>query len=148
MDRPNRSEEPPPITRLLEARTIVARYHPRTPLFFSAPLSSRFGCEVYVKYENHSFIRSFKARGAIYKLWRLSQTEGCAGVVTASTGNHGQGVAYAGKTFGISTTIVVPHNAPQIKCKAIQALGGRLHFFGQNFDQAARHARELAAKDR
>ena len=137
----------PTVADLLEARKVVARYHPRTPLYFSATLSRHSGSEIYVKYENHSPIRSFKARGALYGLWRLSPKQRDVGIVTASTGNHGQGIAYAGQILDLPTTIVVPHSTPEMKCEAIRSFGGELRVFGDNGAQAMAHARELAVRD-
>lgn len=135
----------PTIADLLDARNVVRRYHPRTPLYRSSALSDRTGCDIYIKYENHSPVRSFKFRGALYALWRLLPEEGEAGVVTASTGNHGQAVAYAGKVLDIRTTIIVPPGTSSIKCEAIRSFGGELRFFGRDLAEAAGSAQRLAA---
>jgi threonine dehydratase len=145
MHRSESSFRVPTPEDLLVARRVLREFHLRTPLFYSAALSHRYGGCVQVKYENFSYIRSFKARGAIFCLSRLTPEERGAGAVTASTGNHGQGVAYAGTLFGVATKIVVPDGTPGIKCDAIRALGGELVFFGKNFNEAAGHARGLAA---
>jgi branched-chain amino acid transport system ATP-binding protein len=77
-----------------------------------------------VKYENHGPIRSFKARGALYRLSLLDEAERRRGVVTASTGNHGQGIAYAGQLLGVPTVIAVPEGSPPLKTDNIRFLGG------------------------
>src|SRR5437588_11418324 len=89
---------------LLEARSYLARNHPRTPLIHSPALSDRYGCSVFLKCEHFTPIGSFKARGALYSLSRLDRAS-TAGVITASTGNHGQGIAYAGTALGTKTTV-------------------------------------------
>lgn len=137
----------PTIVELLEARGIVAQYLPRTALHRSENLSRIHRCHVYVKYENHSAIRSFKARGAVYSLWRLPQPERQAGVVTASTGNHGQGIAYAGRTLGVPATIVVPQNTPELKSDAIRSFGGEVRVFGEAIEEASAHARDIARRE-
>src|SRR5436853_1951167 len=138
----------PTIADLLDARNVVRRYHPRTPLYLSPALSNGAGCEIYIKYENHSPVRSFKSRGALYGLSRLLPEERAAGVVTASTGNHGQAVAYAGGVLGIRSTVVVPPGTSSIKCEAIRSFGGDLRFSGRDLAEAAQHAQQLAADER
>src|SRR6185312_15851006 len=103
------------------ARRVVGRYLPVTPLFHSPSLSRRLGCEVHVKCENLSPIRSFKARGAVYCLSRLSPDSG--GVICASTGNHGQGMAYAAGLFGKRAVVYVPETATAQKMAAIRHFG-------------------------
>jgi threonine dehydratase len=137
----------PTIVELLEARRIVAQYLPRTPLHRSESLSRIHGCQVYIKYENHSAIRSFKARGALYSLSTLPQREHRAGVVTASTGNHGQGIAYAGRVLGTPATIVVPRNTPQLKSDAIRSFGGDVRVFGEAIEDASACARDIAKEE-
>ncbi len=148
MARRGRIHGLPTIADLLDARNVVRRYHPRTPLYLSPTLSDCAGCEIYIKYENHSPVRSFKSRGALYGLSRLLPEEREAGVVTASTGNHGQAVAYAGGVLGIQTTIVVPPGTSSIKCEAIRSFGGDLRFFGRDLAEAAQYAQQLAADER
>jgi threonine dehydratase len=111
---------------LLAARGFVAAHHPRTPLRRSGALSAATGCEVHVKCENEAPVRSFKGRGPLWSMSRLSADERASGVVTASTGNHGQGVASAGRLLGIRTVVVVPESTPALKCDRIRALGGTL----------------------
>jgi threonine dehydratase len=137
---------PPTSVDLAAARKIVGRHLPRTPLLRSSELSRRLGFDTYIKYENHGPIRSFKARGALCALARLEASTRAAGVVTASTGNHGQGVALAGANLGIPATIVVPEGMPPIKTRAIQDFGGELVVAGGDLAEAAAHAHALATE--
>ncbi|MCW5851684.1 MAG: threonine/serine dehydratase [Anaerolineae bacterium] len=134
----------PTLGDTVAARQIVARYHPRTPLYPSASLSRRYGCQVWVKYENHAPIRSFKARGALVSLSGLEGANRTRGVVSASTGNHGQGLAYAGGKLGIPVTIVAPTTTAQIKVAAMRDLGADLRLEGTDLAQATQVALTLA----
>jgi threonine dehydratase len=137
----------PTPAQLLEARAVVARHHPRTPLHRSARLSQESGCSVHVKHENHGPIRSFKARGALYRVSLLSPDERAAGVVTASTGNHGQGIAYASAREGVASTVVAPEGAPSIKLDAMLLLGATVRVDGADLAESTRIAAELAAAE-
>src|SRR5262245_16932919 len=121
---------------LLRARSFVAAHYPRTPIYPVPALSQEYGCDLFVKYENHGPIRSFKARGALYRLSLLDEQQRRRGVVTASTGNHGQGVAFAGKALKVPTTVVVPEDAPRIKTDNIRILGGDLRVIGASLAEA------------
>ncbi len=134
----------PTLHDTLRARQVVARYHPRTPLYASPRLSRRYGCQVLVKYENHAPIRSFKARGALVSLTGLEGASRARGVVSASTGNHGQGLAYAGGKLGIPVTIVAPTTAAQVKVAAMRDLGADLRLEGADLAQATQVALTLA----
>ncbi len=115
----------------------------RTPLIFSEALSKLTGKEVFLKCENLQKTGSFKIRGAYYKLSRLSESMRVKEVVAASAGNHAQGVAYASTLLGIHSTIVMPEGAPLAKQMATRAYGGEVLLFGQNTDEALRHARKM-----
>src|SRR5205823_5598879 len=132
---------------LLAARAVVARSHPRTPLYRSPRLSRESGCEVHVKYENHGPIRSFKARGALYRVSLLSPEERERGVVTASTGNHGQGIAYAATLAGVASTVVAPEDAAAIKLDAMRMLGATVRVEGADLAESTRIAAELGARE-
>jgi threonine dehydratase len=134
--------------QVLTARTVVAAHHPRTPLW-AAPALSGARQRVYVKCEQTSAIRSFKGRGALARLAALSGSEKAAGVVTASTGNHGQGVAWAGRTFGVAVRVHSPVGTADVKVAAMRRLGADLAMTGSDLAEAADHAaREAAATGR
>ncbi|MBC8038440.1 MAG: pyridoxal-phosphate dependent enzyme, partial [Rhizobiales bacterium] len=130
----------------LKARSFIERNYLRTPLYRSPILSQQHGCEVFVKYENHGPVRSFKARGALYRLSLLSADERQRGVIAASTGNHGQGIAYAGRALSIPTTIVVPQDAPAIKTDNIRFLGSELVVSGKQLSDSENEARSISGK--
>ncbi len=115
----------------------------RTPLLFSEALSKLTGKEVFLKCENLQKTGSFKIRGAYYKLSKLRESMRVKEVVAASAGNHAQGVAYASTLLGIHSTIVMPEGAPLAKQMATRAYGGEVLLFGQNTDEALRHARKM-----
>jgi len=128
------------------ARRIVRRYLPPTPLFHSPSLSRRLGCAVYVKCENLSPIRSFKARGAIYCLSRLGPE--VDGVICASTGNHGQGMAYAARLCGRRAVVYVPETTTAQKMAAIQHFGAELRVTSGGLSEANQEARRVAGAER
>ena len=132
---------------LLDAHSMLAHHYPRTPLYFSAALSRQSGCEVFVKYENHGPVRSFKARGALYRLSLLSADERRRGVVAASTGNHGQGIAYAARVLGISATVVVPDGTPELKTDAIESHDCELRIIGGDLAESNEEAQTIAARE-
>lgn len=138
------SESKPTAIDLLKARAFMAGHYRTTPLNRIATLSRDYGLEAYVKFENHGPIRSFKARGALYRLSLLSPDERSRGVVTASTGNHGQGVALAGSHLGVPAVIVVPEGTPRLKSDNIELLGGELRVAGRDLAEAEAEARALA----
>jgi threonine dehydratase len=146
-DVANALTTPPTPVDLLRARSFVAAHYLRTPLYPATALSQEYACDLFVKYENHGPIRSFKARGALYRLSLLDEEQRCRGVVTASTGNHGQGVAFAGKVLKVPTTIVVPQNAPRIKTDNIRFLGGDLRIVGTSLAEAEMEARTISDRE-
>ncbi len=118
-----------------------------TPLIHSVYLSKLCCAKIYLKLENQEITNSFKARGAFYKLLNLTPKEKRKGIITASAGNHGQAVAYAAKKLGFSARIVVPTNTPHVKIEGIRRWGADLVLFGDCYDEAEAHAKELAKKD-
>jgi threonine dehydratase len=116
----------------------------RTPMIYSDTFSKLTGKEVFLKLENLQKTGSFKIRGAYYKLSRLSPSMRKRGVVAASAGNHAQGVALASSILGIHSTIVMPEGVSLAKQMATQAYGGEIVLFGQNTDEALRHAKKLS----
>ncbi|MFG1402362.1 threonine ammonia-lyase [Xanthobacter sediminis] len=126
------------------ARPLLAGAILRTPTLRAPRLSALTGAEVWVKYENFQVTASFKERGALVKLSRLSPEEAERGVVAMSAGNHAQAVAYHGARLGISTTIVMPETTPQVKVSATQAFGARVILFGETVADAQAEAERIA----
>ena len=118
----------------------------RTPLVRSDGLSELAGGDVYLKLENEQITGSFKLRGALNVLSMLSADDRKRGVVASSAGNHGLGVAYAAKHFGVAATIFVPENAPQVKRDGITALGATIDTSQPDYDAAMDAAKAFAAK--
>ncbi|TRO48392.1 pyridoxal-phosphate dependent enzyme [Candidatus Bathyarchaeota archaeon] len=114
-----------------------------TPLDGSPFLGDLSGGEVRLKLENQQLTGSFKVRGALNKMLKLSPRERARGVVTASAGNHAQGIGYAARILGVESTIVVPSNTPMIKREAIQRYGVTLIVHGDEYMEAETYAREL-----
>lgn len=115
----------------------------RTPIIYSEALSKLTGKEIFLKLENLQTTGSFKIRGAYYKLLKRSRSRRVKEVVAASAGNHAKGVAYASTLLGIPSTIVMPEGASLAKQMATRAYGGEVVLFGQNTDEALRHARKM-----
>jgi len=127
--------------KILKARVYdVAK---ETPLERANHLSSRFNNHIYFKREDLQAVFSFKLRGAFNKMFQLSDEEKARGVITASAGNHAQGIALSGSTLGVETLIVMPEVTPDIKVQAVKAFGGTPLIKGANFDEASRYAQEL-----
>jgi threonine dehydratase len=114
----------------------LAAYLPPTPLQYSRAFTHKAGCHVHIKIESIQPIRAFKVRGALTKIMRLHPEKGSAGVITASAGNHGQGVAYAAAVFKIPATVYVPETANQLKVEAIRRLGATVVPSGRNYNDA------------
>lgn len=114
----------------------------RTPVHRYPLLDAQLGAEVWIKHENHQMIGCFKARGAINAI--LGANDSVKGVVASSSGNHGQGVAYAAKMTGTQATIVVPEWAYLHKVAAIEALGASVEYFGTTSHEGRQRAAELA----
>jgi threonine dehydratase len=111
-------------------------YLPPTPLQHSRAFTDKARCHVHLKIESIQPIRAFKVRGALHKLIRLPEGERAAGVITASAGNHGLGVAYAAATFKVPATVYVPETANAFKVEAIRRLGARVVVAGRNYGGA------------
>ena len=132
------------LTKIRNAKVYdVAR---ETALDYAPILSRRTGNQVWLKREDEQPVFSFKCRGAYNKMAGLSPAELKKGVITASAGNHAQGVALAAKRLGAKAVIVMPRTTPQIKVDAVRNLGGRVVLHGDNYDAAHAHARELEKK--
>jgi threonine dehydratase len=130
---------------VLDARRRIAPYLRPTPLYRYAALDELVGAEVHVKHENHQPVGAFKVRGGINLVSRLGPEERAGGVVAASTGNHGQSIAYAARLFGVPATICVPERANPVKVASMRGLGAQLVFHGRDFDDALEHAERLGA---
>jgi threonine dehydratase len=119
-----------------------------TPLEYSYPFSERTGASVHLKLENFQRTGSFKIRGAMNRIATLSTAEQEAGVVTASAGNHAQGVALAATRIGVDSTIVMPKHAPISKVKATRRYGGTVVLHGVDYSEAQARAHEIEAEER
>ena len=114
------------LNEIQNAQKLIRPYIVKTPLLRLQNLDSRLGCQVYAKAECMQTTGAFKLRGAMTKVLSLSKEELAHGIVAASSGNHGKGVAYAAKLLGAKATIVMPFTAPKIKVDAIRALGAEI----------------------
>lgn len=130
------------VKKILEARVYDVAIE--TPLSPAPGLSGRLGVNVLFKREDLQPVFSFKIRGAYNRICRLSPEALKKGVVTASAGNHAQGVALAARRLGAMANIVMGENTPSIKVDAVRALGGNVILFGESYDEAAAHARSLS----
>ena len=139
--------QPPTLRDVYEAKKTIAPYLPRTPLHHSPGLSEVLDAQVYLKHEEYLPLGAFKARGGINLLAHLSQEERDRGIITASTGNHGQSIASACRLFGARALIALPENANPLKVAALRSLGAELIFYGDNFDEAKEHCERLAAEE-
>ncbi len=127
-----------------EAAEIVKKVTSETKLVYSDYLSSQTGNKVYLKPENMQFTGAYKVRGAYYKMSTLSEEERQKGLITASAGNHAQGVAYAAKCYGARATIVMPTTTPLMKVTRTKSYGAEVVLHGDVYDEACAHAYELA----
>ena len=124
----------------------VKKVTQETGLIYSKYLSTQTGAKVYLKPENMQTTGAYKVRGAYYKISTLSEEERQKGLITASAGNHAQGVAYAAKEFGAKAVIVMPTTTPLIKVERTKAYGAEVVLYGDVYDQACEKAYELAAE--
>ena len=130
---------------LEEAQRAVHAVFPGTPQYAWPLLAERTGAEVWVKHENHTPTGAFKVRGGLIYMGGLARGPArVPGVISATRGNHGQSLAYAGRRFGVPVTVVVPHGNSREKNAAIRALGARLIEHGEDFDAAKGEAVRLA----
>ena len=127
-----------------EASEKVKEVTLETKLIYSDFLSEQTGNKVYLKPENMQFTGAYKVRGAYYKISTLSDEEREKGLITASAGNHAQGVAYAAKCYGVKATIVMPTTTPLIKVNRTKGYGAEVVLYGDVYDEACAKAYELA----
>lgn len=133
----------PSFVDIQAARGVIGRYLHRTPFYESISLGRMLGVTLFIKYENHQPTGAFKVRGTLNKVLALSDEERIRGVVTASMGNHGQGVCYAARLIGVQATVVMPEKANPDKVEAMRNLGAEVVFHGEDFEEANEKALEL-----
>jgi len=134
----------PTIEDVLLARSAIENYVTHTPLRHYPVLSELLDADVWVKHENFQLLGAFKVRGGINLVSQMSQSERDQGFVTASSGNHGQSIAYAAKTFGAACTVVLPEGANTAKAAAIASLRAKVIFHGDVFERSREHAEQIA----
>src|SRR5256714_2672156 len=138
--------EVPTFNDVLAARERISQYLPPTALNRYPGLDDLVGTETWLKHENNQPVCAFKVRGEITFLSQLSEDERRRGVITASTGNHGQSIAYAARLFGVRAIICVPEGANPVKVRSIRGLGAEIVTHGEDFDEAREHCEQLAAQ--
>src|SRR5262245_49366940 len=136
--------QPPTFDDVLAARERISPYLVPTALNRYPALDELVGTEVWVKHENHQPVCNFKVRGGVNLVSQLSEDERRRGVITASTGNHGQSIAYASRLFGVRAIICVPERANPTKIGSVRGLGGEIVEHGRDFDEAREHCETLA----
>ena len=130
-----------------EASEVVKNVILPTNLIYSEYYSAQTGGKIYLKPENMQYTGAYKVRGAYYKISTLSEEERQKGLITASAGNHAQGVAYAAKLFGVKAVIVMPNTTPLIKVNRTKGYGAEVVLHGDVYDDACAYALELAEKE-
>ena len=135
------------LERFEEASDIVRKVTQETKLVYSDFYSTQTGNKVYFKPENMQLTGAYKLRGAYYKISTLSDEERAKGLITASAGNHAQGVAYAAKAFGVKAVIVMPTTTPLIKVERTKSYGAEVVLYGNVYDEACEHAYKLAEEN-
>ncbi|MDO4522384.1 MAG: threonine ammonia-lyase [Eubacteriales bacterium] len=129
-----------------EASEVVKRVTQETKLIYSKYYSDQTGNKVYIKPENMQVTGAYKIRGAYYKISTLTEEERAKGLITASAGNHAQGVAYAAKEQGTKAVIVMPVTTPLIKVNRTKSYGAEVILHGNVYDEACEYAYQLAAE--
>ena len=140
---PDAEVEEPTFVDILAARRVLEPYLAPTPFYESISLGHMLGLRVWIKYENHQPISAFKVRGTLNKVLSLTDEERTRGVVTASMGNHGQGVCYAARLTDVQATVVMPEKANPDKAEAMRNLGAEVIHWGADFEEANVKALEL-----
>ncbi len=141
--------EPLPTLHEIEAaKTLIRPLIRETPTYRWPLLEAELGCELWVKHENHTPVGAFKIRGGLVYMDELKRREPkVQGVIAATTGNHGQSIAFAARQNGLRAVIVVPHGNNPEKNAAMRSLGAELVEHGREFQEALEYSRELAAKE-
>ncbi|MHA2294734.1 MAG: threonine ammonia-lyase [Candidatus Hodarchaeales archaeon] len=132
------------LDEVMKTRRFIRNYLPKTPLYKSLLLSELFEADVYIKYENHGPICSFKGKSALPAVEALNDEQKNLGIITASSGNFGQGVAFAGRTLGVDVTVFVPKNGNNDKIAGIKALGAIIIPGGKDSDEAKEKGKKVA----
>lgn len=130
-----------------EASEIVKKVTTATKLIRSDYLSEQTGGKIFLKPENMQNTGAYKLRGAYYKISTLTDEERSRGLITASAGNHAQGVAYAARAFGCKATIVMPTITPLIKVNRTKSYGAEVILYGDVYDDSCAYAQDLAEKE-
>jgi threonine dehydratase len=136
----------PTFADVLDAQARIRPYLRPTPLFSYPALDELVGTTVWVKHENHQPVGAFKVRGGVNLVSQLSDDERRRGVIAASTGNHGQSIAFAARLFGVRAIVCVPEGANPVKLDSMRALGAELVVHGADYDDAREHCERLAAE--
>lgn len=144
MDAREQDRDVPTLGDVLAARRRITPYLRPTPLHNYPSLDELVGTEVWVKHENHQPVGAFKVRGGVNLVSRLDEEERRRGLVAASTGNHGQSIAYAARLFGARAIVCVPEGANPVKVDSMRALGAEIVVHGADFDAAREHCEALA----
>jgi threonine dehydratase len=134
----------PTFQAVLEARRRIRPYLARTPLYSYPAINELVGTTLFIKHENYQPVGAFKVRGGINLVSQMGPDERQRGIISASTGNHGQSVAYAARLFGVKSRIIVPEGANPGKVAAMQGMGSEVIHYGATFDEARQHCEELA----
>jgi threonine dehydratase len=137
----------PDLADVLAARQRIAPYLRPTPLYRYPALDAMTGTQAWIKHENHQPVGAFKVRGGVNLVSQLTADERRRGVIAASTGNHGQSVAYAADLFGVHAVICMPEQANPVKVESMRALGAEVVFRGRDFDEAREYCEKRAADD-
>ena len=137
----------PTLRDVYRAKKTIAPHIPRTPLHYSSGLSEMLSAEVYLKHEEYLPLGAFKGRGGINLLANMTEEEKERGLITASSGNHGQSMASACKMFGAKAIIGLPEGANPNKVAAMRALGAEIIFYGADFDAARMHCERIAKEE-
>jgi len=134
----------PTFTDVLSAQRQIRPYLSRTPLHRYPAINALLGTEAYIKHENYQPVGAFKVRGGVNLVSRMGADERARGVIAASTGNHGQSVAYAAQLFGVQARIIVPEKANPGKVAAMQGMGAEVIFHGPVYEEAKAYCESLA----
>lgn len=138
----------PTLTEIQAAKALIRPHIHETPACRWPLLEAGLGCELWLKHENHTPVGAFKIRGGLVYMDELKrQDPGVQGVIAATTGNHGQSIAFAARQHGLRAVIVVPHGNNPEKNAAMRSLGAELVEHGREFQEALEHSRELALRD-